>query len=178
MLSLRQKDANLSKHRGDAQLNPGGPWSNIFSRVGLGYRPIQCIDAATRIILSASSPRAALSGCIFHDSNWCRRIWQWVVFSSTTSTRIPETLCVSIGITGPRCFSSLAVNQNFKPLSGTLSTPILPSMMVTRCQAIARPRPVPPYLRVVEPSAWLEEFSLFRQFVQSSSPLTYDYRIR
>ena len=51
--------------------------------------------------------------------------------------------------------SKTAVNQNVEPTPGRLSTPMSPSMRRTSSREIARPKPVPPYLRVVEPSAWL-----------------------
>ena len=51
------------------------------------------------------------------------------------------------------CFSNLAVNQNVDPFPGVLSTPIRPLIRATNCSEIDKPKPVPPYLRVVEPSA-------------------------
>src|SRR4051794_15992034 len=39
------------------------------------------------------------------------------------------------------------------PCPPWLATPILPFIMPQSCLAMARPSPVPPYLRVVEPSA-------------------------
>ena len=46
------------------------------------------------------------------------------------------------------------MNQKLVPCLGVLSTPIVPCMSPTSCLQIARPSPVPPYLRVVEESAW------------------------
>ena len=62
----------------------------------------------------------------------------------------------------PRCRrsrrSTTASRIRGKPerraLPGALSTPISPPISSTSCLEIARPSPVPPYLRVVEPSAW------------------------
>jgi len=51
----------------------------------------------------------------------------------------------------PRC--SQAVNQNVLPLPGMLSQPTSPPIRSARRLVIARPRPVPPYLRVVLLSA-------------------------
>ena len=48
-----------------------------------------------------------------------------------------------------------AVNQNRLPRSGSLSTPISPPNSSTNCLEIASPSPVPPYLRVLEVSAWV-----------------------
>ena len=60
------------------------------------------------------------------------------------------------------CFSNLAVNQNVEPCPSTLRTPIFPPIISTSCLEIARPNPVPPYLRVVEPSAWVKAWNRFR----------------
>ena len=49
--------------------------------------------------------------------------------------------------------ASRTVNQKRLPWPGSLSTPVLPPIMSTRRRVMARPRPVPPYLRVVDPSA-------------------------
>ncbi len=45
------------------------------------------------------------------------------------------------------------VNQNILPLPSWLLTPIFPPINCTSCAQIARPKPVPPNCRVVEPSA-------------------------
>ena len=50
------------------------------------------------------------------------------------------------------------VKRKVLPLFSTLSTQMVPPISSTRRLAIARPRPVPPNLRVVEESAW-EKFS-------------------
>src|ERR1700730_4165989 len=50
-----------------------------------------------------------------------------------------------------------AVKWNELPFPSSLSTQIRPpSISVNRCE-IVRPSPVPPYLRVVELSAWVKE---------------------
>ena len=46
--------------------------------------------------------------------------------------------------------SKTAVNQKVEPSPSRLSTPIFPPIISTSCLQIASPRPVPPYLRVVE----------------------------
>lgn len=51
----------------------------------------------------------------------------------------------------PACWN-FAVNQNREPWPGSLSTPTRPPIISMSCFEIARPRPVPPYLRVMEPS--------------------------
>ena len=52
-------------------------------------------------------------------------------------------------------------NQNVLPLPAILSTPIFPSIRSTSFRQIERPRPVPPYLRVVELSAWEKDRNNF-----------------
>ena len=54
--------------------------------------------------------------------------------------------------------ASLAVKRKVLPSPTTLSTQMVPCMSSTMRLEMARPRPVPPYLRVVEESAW-EKFS-------------------
>ena len=49
---------------------------------------------------------------------------------------------------------SRTVNQKVLPCPGVLSTPIVPPMAAVRRWEMARPKPVPPYFRVVESSAW------------------------
>ena len=46
------------------------------------------------------------------------------------------------------------VNQKVEPWPSRLSTPIVPPIISTSCLQIASPSPVPPYLRVVDASAW------------------------
>ena len=47
-------------------------------------------------------------------------------------------------------------NLNRLPWPGVDSTQMRPSIISTRRLLMVSPRPVPPYLRVVEPSAWLK----------------------
>src|SRR5450759_578962 len=47
------------------------------------------------------------------------------------------------------------------PLPTSLSTQILPCIIVTSRAEIVRPNPVPPYCRVVEPSAWVNACLLY-----------------
>ncbi|MNT28228.1 hypothetical protein D3C72_1638990 [compost metagenome] len=54
-------------------------------------------------------------------------------------------------------FSRRAVNQKVLPRPGWLYTPTLPPMSSTSCLLITSPRPLPPYLRVVDGSAWWKE---------------------
>ena len=56
-----------------------------------------------------------------------------------------------IAVTGG--ISKTAVNQKVEPSPSWLSSPILPPILSTSCLEMANPRPVPPYLRVVDTSA-------------------------
>ena len=51
-------------------------------------------------------------------------------------------------------FLKIRVNQKVEPVKGRLVNPIFPPIMETSCLEIAVPSPVPPYLLVVDPSAW------------------------
>jgi hypothetical protein len=73
--------------------------------------------------------------------------------SSATSTR---RLARRSGTTVPAALGSptpsQAVKETVVPTSGSLSSPICPSIISTRRRQIVRPRPVPPCLRVVDMS--------------------------
>ncbi len=82
------------------------------------------------------------------------RISRLVALSSTISTR---TLSRSAGRAfsvdiASDCFSKRAVNQNSDPTPSLLVTPTSPPINSANCLEIARPRPVPPNLRVVAAS--------------------------
>ena len=51
--------------------------------------------------------------------------------------------------------AAASVNQKVLPWPSSLSAPISPPISSTSRLEIASPRPVPPYRRVVEPSAWV-----------------------
>src|SRR4029079_186488 len=59
----------------------------------------------------------------------------------------------------PRSLGSLTVNR--EPLPGVLSTSTLPPITWQNRDTIASPRPVPPYLRVVVTSAWVNGSNTF-----------------
>ena len=46
-----------------------------------------------------------------------------------------------------------------EPLPGSLATSIVPPSMVQKCLLMVSPRPVPPYLRVVDASAWVNAWN-------------------
>ena len=89
-----------------------------------------------------------------------------VALSSTTSTRRPRArrpASARLPAT-PRLAHDATVNQKVLPPPGGLSTQIVPPISSTSCCEIARPRPVPPYLRVVEPSAWVKAWKSAPRF--------------
>ncbi len=51
------------------------------------------------------------------------------------------------------------VNQNVDPRPASLSTPIVPPISPASCRLMASPSPVPPYLRVVLASTWLNDWN-------------------
>ena len=112
------------------------------------------LAASCRSFARASEPLDAPTGRMPRAAVCWRRMFRFVSLSSTMSKRRPAKRNLISGTTAVRsCFSNLALNQNVEPLPGVLSTPIWPPIISTSCLEIARPRPVPPYLRVVEPSA-------------------------
>src|SRR5579862_8207877 len=46
------------------------------------------------------------------------------------------------------------VKENVLPWPGVLVSDIEPPIIFTRLEQIVKPRPVPPYFRVTDPSAW------------------------
>src|SRR5215510_4954096 len=54
-------------------------------------------------------------------------------------------------------FDRHAVNQKVEPWPGVLSTPILPPIMCVSCLAMVNPKPVPPYLQVIDPSTYAKD---------------------
>ncbi len=60
------------------------------------------------------------------------------------------------GISSSLRISNGAVRKNVLPLPNSLVQPIRPPINSTNPLLMANPRPVPPYLRVVEESAWVK----------------------
>ena len=90
-----------------------------------------------------------------HNTSCSFKIRRLVSLSSTMSTRIPLISSPTvIGFSFWGCFLKTAVNQNIVPLPSRLSTPISPPIISASCFDIVNPKPVPPYFRVVELSAW------------------------
>ena len=108
----------------------------------------------------ASCPEVAVSGAqpmLFRASD---RISRDVRLSSTTRTRMPRKSSASCldWCLALACRPIRAVNQKVLPWPGSLSTPISPPMSSARRLLMARPRPVPPNLRVVDVSAWVKDW--------------------
>ena len=85
------------------------------------------------------------------------RISRFVALSSTTRTGRPWTWAGSAGVgrvAGPRARPKRSVKWNVLPRPTSLSSSMVPPIISTNLAEIARPSPVPPYLRVVEVSAW------------------------
>ncbi len=111
-------------------------------------------------IRSADDPFSASDGRMPQDANRRFRISRLVALSSTTRTRTPFRLAragISFGlfIELSDWIFNLTVNQKSDPLPTTLSTPTVPPINSASCFEMANPRPVPPNLRVVEASTWL-----------------------
>ena len=62
------------------------------------------------------------------------------------------------------------VKKKVLPLSTWLSTQMRPPIISTRREQMARPRPVPPCLRVVDPSAW-RKASKMKPFLSAGMPM-------
>ncbi|OQA08481.1 MAG: hypothetical protein BWY66_00963 [bacterium ADurb.Bin374] len=121
-------------------------------------------SAASRSIISiAWKPFSAVSTSRRSPAAIVDRISLALALSSTTSTRSPAS---SSAVSAVRrrwfsCRPSRAVKWKVDPLPGWLSTQMRPCIISTRCREMARPRPEPPYLRVVEASAWLNDWNSF-----------------
>ena len=85
------------------------------------------------------------------------RMRRFVALSSTTRTRSPRRRAGRRDAAerdAPVATPKRAVKWKREPRPGSLSTVMRPPISSTSCAEIERPRPVPPYSRVVEPSAW------------------------
>ena len=115
-----------------------------------------CSAGAASSSASPSFPDAASVTLKEKDSKISCRISRDVALSSTTSTFILR----SSGV-GENRFAAVplpilkeAVKEKVVPCPGSLSTRISPPIISTRRLLMDSPRPVPPYFRVVEVSAW------------------------
>ncbi|OFA05196.1 hypothetical protein JAB9_08720 [Janthinobacterium sp. HH107] len=106
---------------------------------------------------SASAPSAALAAAICHSIACCSRILRLVAWSSTISTfkassdtRGGGAGGASSGATSP----TTTVTAKLEPCPATDWSTMLPPIISASCLMMARPSPVPPYLREVVLSAW------------------------
>ena len=111
--------------------------------------------AASRRRASASRPSTAVDARMPQPSACRCSPVRLMAESSTISTRSPLRSLAGGSAAGIGASGSCSSNQNVEPAPGVLSTPIRPPISSTRRLEIARPRPVPPYWRVVEASAWV-----------------------
>ena len=79
--------------------------------------------------------------------------------SALSSSRRPPSASRSWAGMSPWTLRSGTSNQNVAPWPASESTPIWPFISSTMRLEMARPRPVPPYRRVVEASAWLNAWN-------------------
>ena len=96
-----------------------------------------------------------MAASIDQPASCSSRMNRLVSLSSTTRTLRPATdgrgaVVRSVSVAGV----NRAVNQNVLPEPDSLLTPISPPITSTIWRLMARPRPVPPYSRVVELSPW------------------------
>jgi hypothetical protein len=115
--------------------------------------------AAFSISAMASSPEAESTTLNEKEFNKSLKISLDVALSSTTRAFRPLK-----STRGAKRFLAfyfpcpkLAVNIKLVPRPYSLSTRISPPIMFTSLLLIASPKPVPPNLRVVEVSAWLND---------------------
>ena len=102
----------------------------------------------------AAGPPSASSTAAPLPASWRSTICRFVALSSTTSTRRPSRAPgAGAGGGGAAEGPTRTENENVEPSPGTLSTETAPPMSSASRFEIARPRPVPPYRRVVELSA-------------------------
>ena len=104
-----------------------------------------CVNASCMVSLSAS--------CAPHEGTACCIRWRRAGSLLSRSTRLPlrsaRCPCMS-----PAALSSGTSNQKVAPRPGSDSTPMVPPIKSMIRLQITSPRPVPPYSRVVDASAW------------------------
>jgi len=76
--------------------------------------------------------------------------------SSSAAASLTRSISAgTVALLTPSC----AVNQKVLPWPGRLCTPTSPPISCANCLQMARPRPVPPYSRVVEVSACWKDWN-------------------
>ena len=124
-------------------------------------------DAARSHSKGASWPSPSVLGVRPHSVRISDRMQREEVLSSTTRMGNPvQSLGGDNAGEGTvlAWASKPAVKWNVLPSPGTLSTPISPPIIAMSRSEIARPSPVPPKFRVVEPSACTNGWKIARCF--------------
>ena len=111
--------------------------------------------AASRRRASASCPSPAVDARMPQFSACRCSPVRLMAESSTIRTRSPLRSLADGSAAGIGASGSRSSNQNVEPGARRALHPDPPPINSTRRLEIARPRPVPPYFRVVEASAWL-----------------------
>jgi hypothetical protein len=103
----------------------------------------------------ASSPEETDSARKANSRRFSVRISRACSLSSTTRARRPATSGMKrfFGSRSALPMPNHTVKMNVLPLPYSLSAQMLPSIISTSFLEMERPRPVPPYFRVVEVSA-------------------------
>ena len=118
------------------------------SRISLyGLPPL----AAARSMASDSLLDSAKSGAIRQPASSSPSASRLERLASATSTRTPQS-APSAGYAVAGRLAKGAWNQKLLPAPGALSTPISPPIISISRFEIARPNPVPPCFRALEPS--------------------------
>ena len=115
------------------------PASRAFSREIMAARPLPTADSRMPHLLH----NAAMT-------RWLGPLWSTI----SIGTSINAGTRSSADESGTCCAVILTVKWKVLPLPTALSSQIRPPIKATSCDEIARPSPVPPYVRVVLPSAW------------------------
>jgi len=135
-----------------ASWNPSIPgiWKSLNTRSMLFF------GVVSSRILRAWSPFRAKIEVHPQKFRYCEKINRLVLLSSTIKILrfLKSGIRGIVSFSTSGCKSNCAVNQKVLPLPSSLSIPISPPMSSTSCLDIVVPSPVPPYFRVVEPSAW------------------------
>ena len=120
-------------------------------RRGRGHRRDTVVDDGDDVAVAPEQPgRQRLIDLIVFGEQDPQR-----VFSHGSGPAPPRSLHVRRGAASGMAVAKPkgAMNENVLPLPASLSTQSRPPIRFTIRTEMLRPRPVPPYLRVVEPSA-------------------------
>ena len=109
----------------------------------------------------ACAPSRASSACSPSWRIMLAKISRAEALSSAINTRLPTNSAVLLIRRGDAsaCSPNWAQKWNVEPMPGSLSTHMRPCICSTRLLEMTSPSPVPPYLRVVEASAWLNDWN-------------------